>query len=164
MQAAVPHVAIREYRAGDESAFRSLNEEWINEFFVMEPRDREALEDPQRTILDGGGRIFFATRGGRAVGCCALVRMGPGEYEVAKMAVTRAARGAGVGRALLERVIDEARAAGATRLFLETNHTLTPAIRLYEAAGFRHVPAERRHASDYARSDVQMEMELGRGE
>lgn len=160
MQAAVPNIGIREFMAGDESAFRRLNEEWINEYFVMEPRDEEALADPRRTILDGGGRIFFAIRSGEAVGCCALVTTAPGEYEVAKMAVTGAARGGGIGRALLERVVTEARASGAVRLVLETNHTLTPAIRLYESVGFRHVAAERRHVSDYARSDVQMEMRL----
>ena len=161
MQAAGLEFTIREFLEGDEIAFRQLNEEWISEYFVLEPRDEEALADPRRNILERGGRVFFAVQRGRPVGCCALIAMGPGEYEVAKMAVTRALRGAGVGRALLERTIAEARAAGATRLFLETNHTLTPAIRLYESVGFQHVPAAHRHASDYARSDVQMVLEIG---
>jgi GNAT superfamily N-acetyltransferase len=87
--------------------------------------------------------------------------MGKGEFEVAKMAVTESAQGTGVGRRLLEKVIEEARTAGATRLYLETNRRLTPAIRLYESTGFRHLPPERIVPSAYARADVYMELLFG---
>jgi GNAT superfamily N-acetyltransferase len=151
-------VEIREFLPGDEEAFRRLNEEWIVRYFTLEKKDVEALSAPRESILDRGGRILFAMREGAAVGCCALVAIAPGEFEVAKMAVTEAAQGLGIGRRLLEATIEVARAVGATRLFLETNHVLGPAIRLYESVGFRHIPAERRQASPYARSDVQMEL------
>ena len=149
---------IREFMAGDEVAFRQLNEEWILREFAMESKDEEALADPRRTILERGGRIFLAVREGKTVGCCALLAMRPGEYEVAKMAVTESARGSGIGRSLLERVIAEARSLCATRLYLETNRKLTPAIRLYESLGFRHLPAERIVPSPYTRSNVRMEL------
>ena len=149
---------IRKFIAGDEIAFRQLNEEWILREFAMESKDEEALADPRRTIIERGGRIFLAIREGKTVGCCALLAMRPGEYEVAKMAVTESARGAGIGRSLLERVIAEARSLGATRLYLETNRKLTPAIQLYESLGFRHLPAERTVPSPYARSNVCMEL------
>jgi GNAT superfamily N-acetyltransferase len=150
--------------AGDEEAFRRLNEEWISRYFAMEPKDEEALNNPRPNILDGGGRIFFAISNGRHIGCRALLAAGPGEFEVAKMAVTESARGLGIGRRLLEHTIAAARAAGATRLVLETNHTLTPAIRLYESVGFRHLPPDRMAASPYARSDVQMELLIRRSD
>jgi putative acetyltransferase len=153
-------LTIREFRAGDETAFRTLNEEWIVRYFVMEPKDEASLSDPRRTILDRGGRIFFAFRNGEPLGCCALLAMAPGEFEVAKMAVTQAAQGAGIGRRLLEQVIAEARAAGAHRLFLETNRKLPSAIHLYESVGFRHLPPDRVMPSPYARSDVSMELLL----
>jgi GNAT superfamily N-acetyltransferase len=152
---------IREFQPGDEIAFRRLNEEWIIRYFVLESKDVETIVDPRRSILDRGGRIFFAVRNGETVGCCALVALCPGEFEVAKMAVTEAFQGAGIGRRLLERVIAEARASGVTRLSLETNRKLAPAIRLYESLGFRHLPPERVVPSAYARSDVSMELELG---
>lgn len=158
MKAIDRDVTIRGFLPGDEAAFRRLNEEWISHYFVIESKDLEALDDPHGHILDPGGRILFALRDGRHIGCCALVPMRPGEFEVAKMAVTESCRGSGIGRSLLESVIAEAHAAGATRLFLETNHRLRPAIRLYESVGFRHIAPERVAPSVYARADVYMEL------
>jgi putative acetyltransferase len=155
-----PEVMIREFQPGDEADFRRLNEEWIVRYFAMEPKDEHAFADPQRTILDRGGKIFLAVRHGQAVGCCALLAMGPGEFEVAKMAVTESSQRGGIGRRLLERAITEARVLGATRLSLETNRILAPAIRLYESLGFRHILAERIVPSPYARSNVSMELHL----
>jgi len=153
-------LTIREFAAGDEVAFRELNEEWIQRYFAMEPKDEESLADPWGSIIQPGGRIFLAHQDEKAVGCCALVVIGPGEFEVAKMAVTESARRGGIGRRLLETAITAARAIGARRLYLETNHKLEPAIRLYEAVGFRHIPKNRVAPSPYARSDVSMEMYL----
>ena len=151
-------IAIREYLPGDQPAFRRLNEEWILRYFALEHKDEVALADPEGVILERGGRIYFAVHDGEPVGCCALLAMGPGEFEVAKMAVTESLRGGGVGKRLLTRVLEEARAAGARRLYLETNHQLTPAISLYESVGFRHLPPERVPPSDYVRADVHMEL------
>jgi len=157
-------VTIREFKPGDEALFRRLNEEWIVRYFAVEPREAELLADPQGEILDRGGRIFFAVRDGQTVGCCALLRMAPGEFELAKMAVTESSRGAGIGRQLLNNAISEARASGTHRLYLETNRKLAPAIRLYESAGFRHLPPERVVPSAYARADVYMELFLERSQ
>jgi putative acetyltransferase len=163
-------VTIREFQPGDEAAFRKLNEEWITHYFRIEAKEAEVMADPKGTILDPGGRIFFATvqerekkkeehqEKDRCIGCCALRRLGDAEFEVAKMAVTPEFQGAGIGRKILEAVIDAARAMGARRLYLETNHTLTPAIRLYESVGFRHIPPERIVPSVYVRADVYMEL------
>jgi GNAT superfamily N-acetyltransferase len=151
---------IREFRPGDEAAFRRLNEEWIVRYFAVEPKDEASFADPQGTILDRGGRIFLAIRASQPVGCCALLAMAPAEFEVAKMAVTGSSQRAGIGRRLLEQAIAAARVAGAHRLYLETNRKLEGAIRLYESLGFRHLPPERTVRSAYARADVYMELYL----
>jgi putative acetyltransferase len=151
-------LAIREFKPGDEADFRRLNEEWILRYFALEPKERELLADPQGMILDRGGRIFLAVRDGQTVGCCALLVIVPGEFEVAKMAVTESFRRAGIGRQLLAKAIAEARALGAHRLYLETNQKLESAIRLYESMGFRHLPPERIIPSVYERANVYMEL------
>jgi putative acetyltransferase len=153
-------IVIRQFQPGDAAAFRRLNEEWIARFFRIEPKEEAVLADPQRTILSSSGRIFFATAGERCVGCCALIRLNDREFEVAKMAVEPSYQGAGIGRRLLLAAIEEGRNAGARRLYLETNHVLTPAIRLYESVGFKHIPADRIVPSQYARADVYMELIL----
>jgi putative acetyltransferase len=154
-------VSFRQFQPGDAAAFRRLNEEWITRFFRIEPKEELILADPQRTIIEAGGRIFFATAGDRCVGCCALIRLKDREFEVAKMAVEPAHQGAGIGRRLLRAAIEEAENAGTQRLYLETNHVLTPAIRLYESLGFKHIDADRITPSAYARADVYMELIVG---
>ena len=151
-------VAIREFEPGDEACFRTLNEEWISHYFKMEDKDREALDHPRSAILAKGGRIFFALVDGECVGCCALLRLGEAEFEVAKMAISPSLRGGGIGRVLLAAVVEAARASGVRRLYLETNSILGPAIRLYESIGFRHLPPERVQPSPYARANVYMEL------
>ncbi len=153
-------MTIREFEPGDEASFRKLNEEWITRYFTMEAKDDESLANPQSSILTPGGRIFFANIGDECIGCCALLRLSADEFEVAKMAVAPKSQGSGVGRELLQAVVEAARSAGARRLYLETNHTLEPAIRLYHSVGFQDLPQERIVPSPYARADVYMEMIL----
>jgi GNAT superfamily N-acetyltransferase len=140
--------------------FARLNLEWLRRWFVVEPFDEEVLGDPERHILADGGRILFALHaadGGdaRAVGTVALRHAGDGVYELTKMAVEPALRGAGIGRALLDAAIDAYRGLGGRELYLESSSVLQPALRMYEGAGFVHHPAPR-PGSHYARADVHM--------
>jgi putative acetyltransferase len=160
LSASTGQVTIREFQPGDEAAFRKLNEEWITRYFGLEGKDEQTLADPQSSILACGGRIFFANIEDHCVGCCCLLSSGANEFEVAKMAVTSSCQGSGIGRKLLHAAIAAARAAGARRLYLETNHILTPAIRMYESVGFKPVPPHRIVPSQYVRADVYMEMNL----
>ncbi len=150
----------RNFERGDEFAFRELNEAWIRQYFVIEPKDIEVLSDPVGQILRPGGHIVMAIAGDRAVGCCALLAMPEHGYEIGKMAVAEDFRGKGVGRKLLARVVELAREIGAKRLYLETSTKLPNAIHLYESQGFTYLPPERIRKSPYARSDLYMEMFL----
>ena len=154
-------IEIRPLKIGEDgTAFRTLNEEWISRYFVLEPKDRETLGDPENTILHKGGRIFMVWAGGKAVGCVALIPMEDGVYELSKMAVSPAMRGQGIGRRLLEYAIGQAKAMGASSLFLGSNSVLKNAVHLYESVGFTHVPPEKLPPMHYARADVFMEMAL----
>lgn len=144
--------------AADSAAWRSLNEAWLAEGgFAIEAKDRKVLDDPQGQILAQGGRIFFIQRGDDVVGCCALMAMDDGGFEVAKMTIAPTARGQGLSRRLLEVCEDAAREVGAPRLYLETSSTLGPALALYDSFGFVRLPPRE---TPYVRADVFMEKAL----
>jgi len=145
---------IVEFEPCHADAFHRLNEAWISKYFVIEAKDLEVLLEPQAKIIDKGGRIFMALKDGAAVGCAALLRMTDGGYEVAKMTVSEDLRGSGLGRKLMQRCIDAGSEMGATRLYLETNSSLGPALGLYRAMGFRDLPPTE---TPYVRADVFME-------
>ena len=139
-------------------AWKSLNTDWLVEGgFALEAKDHLTLDDPEGRILSHGGHIFFAERDGVPVGCCGLIAMGDGGYEVSKMTVTPQARGGGLAVRLLEACEAAARDAGAHRLYLETSSTLGPALGLYARFGFVHLPPQ---PTPYARADVWMEKRL----
>jgi len=94
-------VVIRDFRSGDEAAFRDINLEWIERFFAVEDKDRETLNDPKKYYLDPGGAIFMAMDGDDPVGAVALIVMGGGSVELSKMGVRPAAQSKGVGRKLV---------------------------------------------------------------
>jgi len=149
---------IVDFQPRHAQAWRTLNEAWIGMYFTIEPKDREVLDDPAGKILAKGGHIFMAEQDGVAIGCVGLIAMADGGFEVAKMTVSEAARGTGLGRVLMEACIDRARALNAPRLYLETNSSLGPALGLYRTVGFRDLPPTE---TPYARADVFMELPLG---
>lgn len=100
---------------------------------------REA-EDSE-TLLDGYvdlGRVWVARDEDTVVGHLQAVPREEGAtWEVTNTAVAEAARGRGVGRLLLERAVDEARTAGATRVVLATGAADVGNLRFYQRCGFR---------------------------
>ena len=77
------------------------------------------------------------------VGFGALKELNKSHGEVKSMRVAPAARGTGVGRAMLEHIIAEARRRGYANLSLETGTATmhAPAIALYRSAGFESCDA-----------------------
>lgn len=147
-------IELATYRPDLAGAFASLNREWIERLFRVEASDAAVLADPEGYIIRPGGQIFFALDNGTAVGTVAAVRGSNGVFELAKMAVSPAYQGRGLGERLGQAAVDFAREAGARMIFLETNSRLANAIRLYERLGFAHAPHP--SASAYERSDVYM--------
>lgn len=96
---------------------------------------REALVSPD---ID----FFVLRRSGRPVGMAALKRLGEGGAEVKSMHVLSEARGAGLSRLMLDRLIDHARRSGLTHLSLETGvqPSFVAARGLYARAGFAECP------------------------
>jgi len=150
-------VQIVDYEPAFAKAFHDLNAEWITTWFKMEEEDHHALDHPKEHILDGGGHVFIALYKGQAVGTCAIIKMKDGGFELAKMAVSPKAKGKGIGWLLGRACIEKARELGGTRVYLESNTRLKPAINLYHKLGFRKIAGP---PSPYERCDIQMELAL----
>jgi GNAT superfamily N-acetyltransferase len=138
--------------------FVALNREWIERYFRVERNDLEQLERLEETILAPGGEIFFVVKDGAALGCCAMVPHGEGNYEVAKMAVADAAKGRGYGDLLMEACVRWAVEKGAAEITILSNTVLEPAIRLYRKHGFETVRLGPH--PDYERCNIEMKLAL----
>ena len=76
----------------------------------------------------------------RRIWAVALRDLGEGICEMKRMFVPEAFRGRGVGRALAERVVAEAREAGYRAMRLDTSRRQSEAMTLYEGCGFKRIP------------------------
>jgi len=145
------------YSAKYRKAFKELNAEWITKYFKMEDADLKYIDHPENNILKKGGYIAMALYHDQPVGTCALVKMDKGTFELAKMAVSPACRGKGIGYLLGRHVMAKAKELGGKKLYLESNTILRPAIDLYYKLGFRKVSGK---PSPYERCNIQMECVL----
>lgn len=85
------------------------------------------------------GRLLVARVGEQIVGTVASRRMSADTCEMKRMFVQTEQHGTGVGKALAQRLIDEARAAGYARMQLETSTGQVGAMGLYRRLGFREI-------------------------
>jgi len=106
------------------------------------------------------GSLLLASHQEKPAGCVALRDLGSGVCEMKRMYVPAEFRGLGIGRALVERVVEDAKMAGYWLMRLDTSKRQSEAMQLYERSGFR------RTAPYYPMSDelkewlVFFEMEL----
>jgi ribosomal protein S18 acetylase RimI-like enzyme len=91
-------------------------------------------------LLREGVAFFVARVEGEAAGCGGVQICGTEYGELKRMYVRPRFRGLGLGRRMLDRLAAHARAQGVGVLRLETGIHQEPAIRLYEAFGFRRRP------------------------
>lgn len=133
--------------------YKTLNTWWIEKWFKVEAKDLAQLEAPEE-CLEEGGQIFFVIADNKAWGTCALYKIGPKRYELAKMGVSPEVRGLGYGDLLMEFAEKWARESGATEIMLQSNTALEPAIALYKKHGYKEVPIAT--PSEYERCNIEM--------
>jgi len=139
--------------------FKTINLQWLEKFFVVEPKDVEILSAPQ-DIIDDGGAVFSATINDDPLGVCALINLGDNTLELSKMGVYEKAQGKQIGKKLLDAAIEHARKMNVRVVYLESSNRLKKALSLYLQAGFEFTPSSHTGVSVYQRADVFMKLEL----
>lgn len=124
----------------------------------------EALNPDLNALWDHYSReavtFVVAVDGGRIIGCGALVRE-PGAASTARIvrvSVAADAQGRGLGRAISQRLLDSARAAGFSQVVVETNDDWDSALRLYRSLGFQESRRETNPAFGFV--EVHMFLDL----
>jgi GNAT superfamily N-acetyltransferase len=139
----VPTLPAIEHAAGpgDIEAVRRLFLEYQESLGVdlcFQGFDREVAELPG-DYTPPAGRLLVARDDGVTVACVALRRLDAETCEMKRLYVRPSHRGLGLGRALAEAVISEARQIGYERMRLDTLPSMGEAAVLYEHLGFSDI-------------------------
>jgi ribosomal protein S18 acetylase RimI-like enzyme len=90
------------------------------------------------------GSLLVATVAGDYAGCCALRALDTTDYanacEMKRLYVRPQYRGLGLGRKLVEAILDQARQAGFSCVLLDTLDDMEAARALYDDLGFEEIP------------------------
>ncbi len=82
------------------------------------------------------GRLYIALEDGEPAGCIGLRKIDAENCELKRLYVRPAARGRGLSRLLMDRILADARAIGYQTMLLDTLPFLEAALRLYQQYGF----------------------------
>lgn len=150
-------IKVVEYSEAEKNAIKTLNYEWLENYFRVEESDVLSLNNPKEEIIDKGGFIFYAKIGGQILGTISLLRKTDHLYEIGKMAVSSKAQNQNIGTYLLEHFLQVAKERKIGTLILYSNTKLEAAIYLYRKYGFREIPLEE---GLYERANIKMQKDL----
>jgi ribosomal protein S18 acetylase RimI-like enzyme len=129
-------LTIRPFRPEDQSAVRALALAGLAEHFAQP----DAAMNPDLDDIWGAyparGHCFLVAEAEGAIVASGALLVNGDAGQLARVSVAPGWRRRGVARAIVKRLLGEARRAGLARAWMETNDDWDPAIRLYMACGF----------------------------
>jgi len=117
-------------------------EAWLGMSLCFQGFEEEVATLPGK-YTPPGGRLLLAYSDDKLAGCIALRPFGDdGLCEMKRLFVRDGFRGQRIGLHLIERVIEEARAIGYSKMLLDTHpEKMGKAVDLYRSHGFVEIPA-----------------------
>lgn len=129
---------IREFRSTDQYVAKQLILEGLKEHFGrLDPTLNPDLNNIYQTYVQAGHYFVVAEIDEEIVGTAALVEESPLVGRIVRVTVSAQQRRSGVGRQLVEHLLENARAKVYQQVLVETNHDWFDAIHLYERCGFK---------------------------
>lgn len=138
-------ISIRTIQPADNKSLATIVRNTLAEFGANHPGT--VYYDPTTDTLDElfqekGSIYYVAERMGVILGGAGLYPS-PGlpedTAELVKMYLVQEARGLGLGKLLIEKVLNFARENGYTKIYIETMPELTQAMKVYEKFGFKYL-------------------------
>ena len=151
-------ISFKKFSNIDSEIFKSLNLEWLNNYFEVEAIDNIVLNNPKKEIIDKGGFIYMIKKNSEIIGTFALIKKSDNIYEFSKMAITPEERGKGYGNLAMKFLIEFAKNKKWSKLILYSNTKLKNSIHLYNKYGFEEIPLEENVI--YSRGNIKMELSL----
>jgi N-acetylglutamate synthase-like GNAT family acetyltransferase len=151
-------ISFKKFSKIDSEKFKSLNLEWLNKYFKVEPIDELVLNNPMREIIDKGGFIFMIQKNHETIGTLALIKKSKNLYEFSKMAIIPEERGNGYGNMAMKFLIQFAKNKNWSKLILYSNTKLKNSIHLYRKYGFKEMQLEKNLI--YSRGNIKMQLSL----
>ena len=138
------HLTIRSATNDDRERVAELVFGVLGEYGLEpDPETTDAdLQDIEANYLQRGGLFEVIEDGGNMLGSVGLYPVNKTTCELRKMYLIPSARGLGLGKYVLERVIARARALGFKRIVLETSSKLIAANQLYNKFGFKPMASD----------------------
>ena len=114
----------------------------VNDNFGVSFDIKTMLQEDMNTLdkfLPPYGRLLLAEQDGRVVGLGCLKKLKDDIGEIKRMYVRSEYRRKGIGKALLENLLDEASDIGYTRVWLDSARFMKSAHALYRSNGFQEI-------------------------
>ena len=146
-------ITITPYRRSDQVAVKKLILAGLVEHWGFLDETKNPDLDDIAAFYAGG--IFLVGRlGDRIVGTGALVPHSSDTAEIVRMSVAQELRQQGIGRRILQALLEQARAQGFRQVILETTATWSEVVEFYLRCGF--------HITHYKDGDVYFALPITR--
>jgi putative acetyltransferase len=149
-----PAITLHDFQPSDQAAVKDLILAGLAEHWgTLDPSKNPDLNDIAATYsaASNAGAAFLVARSqGQIIGTGALVPRPQGTAEIVRMSVARDWRRQGIGRMILQALVERARQAGFRRLVLETTATWQEVVAFYLRFGF--------HITHHQDGDVYFEL------
>jgi len=140
-----PAIRTRTIQPSDNAALALIIRNSLAEFGANKPGTvfYDATTDALYELFQAPGSIYFvAEDNGSLLGGAGIFPtpgLPDGVCELVKMYLHKDTRGKGLGRALIEKCLEEARRMGYKKVYLETMPELRKAVSVYEKFGFSYL-------------------------
>jgi GNAT superfamily N-acetyltransferase len=115
-------------------------ETWMDKALCFRDFEKELTELPG-VYAPEDGRLLLGFFEDKLAGCVALRRLDENTCEMRRLFLRLEFHGKGLGRELAQKIIDEARSIGYTKMRLNTlPGKMDKALALYRSFGFREIP------------------------